>query len=362
MMNGYDSALLEMEPMSRFKARIVVMASVALTLLPSGFELIQAGEVPVNSFGRVITPTARDRLDPTIPGTFQPTSAGNPESALFGSVRTTQIGKHLYPQFHEGVDIAPLQRNAHGMPLDEVRSVAAGTVGYVNQLPGNSNYGNYVVLLHDDPMGQVYTLYAHLAVVSPELRVGKKMETGTVLGIMGHTPAGIVPASRAHLHFEVGVVANARFGEWFRAQHLKPDHGMFNGLNLLGINPLDFFKARDSEGHVEFRRFIATIPIAFELLIPATKPLDYFRRYPSLWQGAPQTGRWAVITCSEDGVILAGRSPNPDELRLTGSGKTAVLKADTQVLGRNGCRLVVCDDSRWRLGEKGARWLEILCY
>ncbi len=339
------------------KHGVVIGAVIALCI-----SVAQPGVTSGASFAPVVPPTARDRLDPAIPGTFQPTAAGNPESALFGSVRTAQIGKHLFAQFHEGIDIAALQRGARGLPMDDIRAVAAGRVGYINQQPGNSNYGNYVVLLHDDPLGQVYTLYAHLAAMSPDLRVGQAVDAGTVIGIMGHTPTATIPVARAHLHFEVGVVANSRFNEWFRAQRLKPDHGLFNGLNLIGINPLEFFRARTPEGAVDFRHLMSSVPVAFELLIPSARPLDYFRRYPLLWQGAPFTGGGMVLACSEDGVPLSGRVPSPDELRMAGGGKPVVIKADAAVLGRNGCRLVVCDNGRWRVGEKGIRWLEILTY
>ena len=145
----------------RVEPKPVVAAVVAAT---------NALPAPVSPFTHVVTPTAREKLDPAIPGTFQPTAAGNLESALFGSVRTVKVGAHLFPSFHEGVDIAPLQRGARGMPLDEIHAVAAGTVGYINHVTGNSNYGKYIVLLHDDPIGRVYTLYAHLSVVARELR------------------------------------------------------------------------------------------------------------------------------------------------------------------------------------------------
>lgn len=312
-------------------------------------------------FARVVTPTARERLDPAIPGTFQPTAAGNPESALFGSVRTVSIGSHLYSSFHEGIDIAPLQRNARGLPLDEVRAVASGTVGYISRHPGNSNYGNYVVVLHDDPIGRVYTLYAHLAAIPAELHPGQAVEAGAILGIMGNTPAATIPLARAHVHFEVGVIGNGRFDEWFRAQRQKPDHGLYNGLNLFGFNPLVFFRVMGSGGDT-FQRLIEETPPAFELMIPAGKPLDYFRRYPELWKGEPFSGAWMVITASENGALLAGRAATPEEVRLAGSRKPVVLKADAAVLGRNGCRLVVNDGGHWRLGEKGAHWLEILEY
>ncbi len=313
-------------------------------------------------FSRVVKPTDRDQLDPAIPGVFQPTAAGTIESALYGSVRTAQLGKRLYPSFHEGIDIAPLQRSGRGVPTDEVRAVAEGTVGYVNRRSGNSNYGNYVVLLHQDPMGTVYTLYAHLAVIAPDLRAGQPVTAGQMIGILGNSSSSAIPMSRAHLHFEIGLVANERFDAWFRAQKLKPDHGLFNGQNLCALNPLQFFNQVELLAAKGFRGFIATVPRAFTLLIPAGRQLDYFRRYPGLWQGAPFQGGGMIIMCSENGTILTGRSATPDELNAAKSGKVAILDVDAKVLGRNGCRLVVDDRGRWRMGEKGVRWLEILKY
>jgi len=313
-------------------------------------------------FCRIVTPTDRKTLDPAIPGTFQPTAAGTLESALYGSVRTVQIGKHMFPSFHEGIDIAPIQRNSRGVPLDEVRAVAVGTVGYINHKPGNSNYGNYVVLLHHDPLGTVYTLYAHLAVISPDLRVGQEVEPGAVLGTMGNTSSGAIPLCRAHLHFEVGVIGNERFGVWFRAQKLTPDHGTFNGQNLYALNPLTFFNHLDVLSSVGFKGYILAVPRAFTLLVPVDHPLDYFRRYPGLWEGGPFLGGWMVITCSENGALLSGRMATPDETQTACPGRVAVVNVDSKVLGRNGCRLVVEDHGHWRLGEKGNRWLEILRY
>src|SRR5262245_47053143 len=45
----------------------------------------------------------------------------------------------VYTRFHEGMDIRPLQRDARGEPLDEVRAMADGKVVYTNQRAGTSN-------------------------------------------------------------------------------------------------------------------------------------------------------------------------------------------------------------------------------
>jgi murein DD-endopeptidase MepM/ murein hydrolase activator NlpD len=318
---------------------------------------------PAWAFRDVCFPTDQDLLqDPAVPGVFQPTAAGHVQSALFGSVRTAQLGGRLMPSFHEGVDIAPRQRDRRGQAMDAVKAVADGRVGYVNRVAGNSNYGNYVVLLHEDPLGGVYTLYAHLAEVAAGLQAGVRASKGTVLGRMGHTPTPIIPPSRAHLHFEVGLISNARFDRWFRAQRLKPDHGSFNGWNLLAADPRGFFRAQRGSGAFEFGTYVRAIPVAFELLVSTPQPIDFFARYPALWQGASCAGGWIVLACSENGLPVSGRNATADEVRAAGTRRVVVLKTDPAVMGRNGTRLVVKDGSVWRLGQSGTRWLAILTY
>ena len=316
-----------------------------------------------SAFATMRFPTGQDILqDPATPGVFQPTAAGSPTSALYGSVRSAEVGGHLMPSFHEGIDIAPLQRDGRGQPLDTVYAAAAGRVGYANRQPGNSNYGNYVVLLHTDAVGEVYTLYAHLAEIAAAVRPGVTVTQGMVLGRMGHTPLSIIPLARAHTHFEVGLISNAQFDRWFRAQRLKPDHGIYNGWNLLAVEPRGCFRMQKDARDFAFLDYLKTLPVAFEVLVSVTHMPDYFRRYPALWQGAPCSAGPVVLACSEDGVPLSGRSATPDEIRQAGGRRVAVLKADAQVLGRNGARLVVQDRGAWRIGQSGERWLEILNY
>lgn len=320
-------------------------------------------EPKVSAFRQVVFPTDQQGLlDKPRAGVFQPTASGNIQSALYGSVRTVQAGKGLAASFHEGIDIAPLRRDVRGMPADPVYAVASGRVGYLNRVAGNSNYGIYVVLLHDDPVGEVYTLYAHLASVEPAILSGTTVAAGTVLGRMGNTSTALIPASRGHLHFEIGLFTNARFGEWYRAQRLKPDHGLFNGYNMLALNPIEFFLEQRGGGDFSFASFLRGVPVAFELLAPVGHSLDYFRRYPGLWEGEKGTTGWVVLSCSENGTPLRGRAAEASEVRLVRSRQPVVLSANAEVLGRNGCHLVQRDGSRWRVGAKGTRWLEILTY
>jgi hypothetical protein len=277
-------------------------------------------------------------------------------------VRTTRVGNGLASSFHEGIDIAPVRRDSRGRPLDEVRVIADGIVVHINRQSGNSNYGNYIVVTHDDPLGDIYTLYAHLAAIVPERRVGQRITCGTVLGTMGNTPAAIIPVGRSHLHFEIGLILNSRFGDWFRGQRLKPDHGVFNGLNLQALDPLAFFAVQGDSSRFEFGEFLARVPPAFSVLTRMAALPDYFRRYASLWKGGPFAGGWVVLSCSENGTILAGRPAGEQEVSRAAGARRGVFDVDAKVLGRNGCHLIVRRNGQWMLGPKGERWLEILQY
>ena len=320
--------------------------------------------VPIpRPFRGLVYPTDQTRLleDPE-KGVFQSTASGNVESGLYGSVRTANRGNGLGPSFHEGIDIACLKRDRRGQPLDEVRAVADGTVGYVCRYRGNSNYGLYVVVRHHDPLGDVYTLYAHLSAAAPGIAPGCEVKAGTVLGRMGHTPESIIPLASAHTHFELGMIANWRFDQWFRSQKLTPDHGIYNGWNLFGIDPRGVFRAHQEDPEFDFKKHLGTIGRAFEIAIPASRQLDYFRRYPGLWSGEAFVPGAIVMSCSENGVPLQGRNADERELQMLGRRQALVLSVHEEVLGRNGAHLIKRTNGTWDLARSGERWLGILTY
>ena len=82
----------------------------------------------------------------------------------------------ILTRLHEGIDIRPVKRDASGEPLDEVRSIADGTVVYVNGAAGQSNYGRYVVVHHDWGDGPFFSLYAHLS--SASVTAGQPVAVG----------------------------------------------------------------------------------------------------------------------------------------------------------------------------------------
>jgi murein DD-endopeptidase MepM/ murein hydrolase activator NlpD len=326
---------------------------------------------------RLATPTPQQNLlNPDAPGVLQPTGSGRLESAKFGSTRTRQTNGHIFPAFHEGVDIAATARDRKGIPTDPVYAVAEGRVTFVNTVGGNSSYGKYVVVEHpDSSLGMVkkrdgtfepavvYTLYAHMADVRFGIRPGHPVASGAVLGTLGHTSSTQppIPLDRSHLHWEVGVTLNSRFEIKGRAEKIKPDFGNYNGGNLFAFNPLDFFAAHSRDPGLTMAAFLATVPPACEVVLRGKTP-DYFRRFPALWHGAPHDGGPIRLTLSESGAPLSGRNANAAEVALLGNQRQAVVKVFPDVLGRNGRGYVAQSSGKWQFTAKGRQWADLLFY
>ena len=110
------------------------------------------------------------------------------ETPLNGLV-TSPFGARIHPtegseKFHYGVDI--------GAPAGEkIKCAAEGTAIEVGSHP---EYGNYILVLHDD---EVYTLYAHCETLLPQQ--GDRIKAGQVIATVGATGNVTGP----HLHFEI---------------------------------------------------------------------------------------------------------------------------------------------------------------
>ncbi|MFO1497623.1 MAG: M23 family metallopeptidase [Verrucomicrobiota bacterium] len=173
-------------------------------------------------------PGGEDRFLVGTPG--KPSTSGR-----FGCVRTD--GR----QMHEGLDIRCVERDRRGEPLDAILAAADGTVAYINKSTGLSNYGKYIILRHQVEGLEVYTLYAHLSAVRDGLGAGTAVKQGTIIGTMGHTSntRQSISKDRSHVHFEMDLLVNERFPSWYKQtfSNQRNDHGMWNGLNMLGLDP-----------------------------------------------------------------------------------------------------------------------------
>jgi len=237
-------------------------------------------------------PTPMDYEHLPLEDITQPTASGVAHSGCFGCVRSH--GK----QFHEGIDIKATKKDRKGRVQDPIYAFYAGRIAYINAIAGNSAYGIYVVIEHPELKPALYSLYAHLQATAPGLKVGQIVPAGACIGTMGHSSSTKIPLSRAHLHFEIGLRLSNDFNTWYQHQKdLSPNrHGNWNGLNLVGIDPWDFFQ--NVQATKDIPAYLANLPVAFTVEIATTHIPDFVRRYPTLLQNQlPTPGclrGWAI--------------------------------------------------------------------
>lgn len=235
---------------------------------------------------------------------LQDAGSGDPQSGAFGGVRNG--GAH----FHEGLDMKALHRDRHGEPTDEISAALNGVVRHVSASAGDSNYGRYVVLEHPAETPAVYTLYAHLSRIAPGLKPGEVVKRGAIIGTLGHSSGGYpIPAARAHLHFEIGLMVTENFEAWYERKKFgsKNDHGPWNGMNLMGFDPLDFLQAWRDHRVDSFQDYLSRLTPAVTVRIATRRVPDYIRRYPSLLQQPLPlglVGGWE-IQCNWTGLPFA---------------------------------------------------------
>jgi len=135
---------------------------------------------------------------------------------------------------------------------------------------------------------------------------------------MGRSAGGYsIPRSRAHLHYELGMFKTNRFQHWYnRAGYGSSNkHGNYNGINLIGSDPLAFFTAVRDGRFKDFASYFASLPTAFTLRVSTRSMPDFILRYPKLltkpipreglagwdidytWYGLPK--RWTPLTADE---------------------------------------------------------------
>lgn len=209
------------------------------------------------------------------------------QGGQYGFVRNpvATSGGLVYTRFHEGMDIRPLRRDANGEPLDEVRAIAQGTVVYTNLVAAHSNYGNYVVVEHRWDGSSYYSLYGHLA--SVKVQRGAKVQRGEQLGVIGYTGEGL-DRERTHVHLELNLLLSRQFDAWYDLYNkTEPNyHGLYNGINLMGIDVARLFLALRKQPSLTIPEFLAQEETFYKVMLPGGRALDLVRRYPWLLRDA----------------------------------------------------------------------------
>lgn len=284
------------------------------------------------------------------------------EGGRYGFVRNPQQTSAgiVYTRLHEGIDIKPMERDASGEPIDAVRAIAPGTVVHASLAAGASNYGRYVVVEHRFDGCKYYSLYGHLSTIA--VHPGQRVEQRDQLGVMGHTGEGLNQA-RAHVHLELNLMLSRQFEAW-HANFFKNEanhHGLYNGLNLVGIDIARLYLALQKRPGLTIPEFLSEEETLYRVLLPPSRNFDLPKFYP--WMLGEKSGgnppSWEVsfnragvplkirpgtkpVTEPELSYLKPGGAPSGVLTmdRLAGRGANAHLTEK----GRNAMRLLVFPD------------------
>jgi hypothetical protein len=292
---------------------------------------------------------------------FVPTPGKGPASGSFGCVRSDGW------QMHEGLDIRCLQRDRHGEPTDPVTATAAGIVVYMSDHPALSNYGRYIVIQHQIDGVAVFSLYAHLQALRPGLRVGAAVQAGETIGLMGRTSntRGGITKDRAHVHFELNLLYSERFSAWFNRRYPgeRNDHGIWNGQNLVGMDPrLILLSERQLGARFNLATWIQHRTELCRVMVRAAN-FPWVQRYPMLVKKSPAAMKEGVagyeMALDFNGLPFEAIARGPSEFRSP--SRFQLLSVNEAEYTKNPCRrLVRHEGSHWQLGNNGLSLLELL--
>lgn len=274
------------------------------------------------------TPNTAYLEDRAIETYIQPTVSGDPQSGLFGCVRSGGY------QFHEGIDLLPICARARGEATDEIYATMEGVVRHVAPKAGQSSFGRYIVIEHPKATPAFYSLYAHLGSVRAGLKAGDEVKRGEVIGVMGRSAGGYtIPKERSHLHFEMGLVATQSFQPWYDRQKFgSPNlHGTWNGMNLMGFDPRGFFDRFRAKQVNDVGEYLAALPVAVTVRVAVARTPDFAVRYPSLVKTELPPGSLIAgweIDCYWTGLPLALRPLSAVELVGQRAGTVRVVEVN----------------------------------
>lgn len=284
-------------------------------------------------------------------------------SGTFGCVRSNGN------QLHEGIDIRCTQRDRSGEPTDPITAAADGTIAYISANPALSKYGKYIVVRHSIERLEIYTLYAHLAAITPGLKPGASVRQGDRIGTLGRTSntRERITKDRAHCHFEIDLVVNDRYAAWHAAnlKGVRNDHGNFNGHNLLGIDPWKVFLEQNRLGtNFSLVQHLRNQPEMCRVQVRSTD-FPWLRRYRALLEKNPIADREGIagyeLALSFNGlpVKLIPRAAR----ELKGNGKWTLISVNETEWKAKPCgKLVFKRGQVWTLTARGEQVLSLLLH
>ncbi len=328
-----------------------------LLLALSASSLLQAGiDLRLPTENHHLFTGQNDRFYMYVDRIFEGEASKPWDGGAYGYVRNAMRMNDdvILTKFHEGIDIAPVNRDRAGNPLDLVSSVADGRVVHVSPISGRSNYGKYVVVEHQWENSLIYSLYAHLAEIT--CSPGDPVRAGSALGRMGYTGVGL-NRTRAHLHLELAMMMSRHFDDWQKAfgggiNH----HGLFNGMNLAGTDVARFFLEHRANPELRFSEFVTSTPVYFKVAVPAAGTPDFVLRHPWILRGEAEGAVSWEISFSATGQPVAFE---PSQKRVAAPVISRVRSSDIPHRYRTR-NLVTGQENRASLTQSGKQLVALL--
>ena len=269
----------------------------------------------------------------------QSTASGRIESGLFGCVRNQ--GR----RFHEGLDLSPTMYDSQGEAKDPIYAISPGVVVYINSEANSSSYGCYIILEHNEQGLTYFSLYAHISRFSNGIEVGDYIKSGQVIGILGRSANYEIPKSRAHLHLEIGFKLTDHFQDWYDRQGFNSlnYHGNWNGMNLVGIDPLALFTAFRDGQVSSIKDYINNLTVSARIRIFTNSIPDFVRKHSALVTHSNLDRKviaWDVAF-SPYGLPKQWTPRFADEGIRGNEGDVSVLTYNLRQLSTQSCHMVV---------------------
>ena len=177
---------------------------------------------------------------------------------------------------------------------------------------------------------------------------------------MGHTGTGI-DRERAHVHVELNLMLSREFESWYNTYFRnEPNrHGLYNGLNLVGIDIARLYLALRKQPALTIPDFLAQETTFYKVALPDSKHFDLMKRYPWLLRSpaSRDTKSWE-ISFAQSGVPLK-IEPN----------SKAVAQPELTYFKKSGARYwdltretLTGRGDHASLSENGRRWMRLLIY
>jgi len=189
------------------------------------------------------------------------------------------------------------------------------------------------------------------------LRVGERVTRGQVIGTMGHSSGGYsIPKERSHLHFEIGLMMTRDFQLWYGRRQFGSanEQGVWNGMNLMGIDPLDFLAQWRSGRVTTFQDYFSRLEPVVTLRIATLRTPDFIQRYPALLTKELPLGPVAgwEIKCSWTGLPFAWTPLSAAEVIGLPRDQPRILAVNAEVERRQRSKsLAVSQRGTWKIGK-----------